>query len=61
MQGIADKMLFAEALLQESYGRSIAFLQANHSNRRKATGKATGRRVLLGNGRAMLGNTVEPS
>ena len=50
MQGVTDKMLFAEALLQESYGRSIAFLQANHSNRRKATGR-----------RAMLGNAVEPS
>lgn len=29
---VTDKMLFAQMLLKDLHGRSITFLQANHSN-----------------------------
>ena len=32
MEVITDKMLFAQMLLKDLHGRSITFLQANHSN-----------------------------
>ena len=32
MEVITDKMLFAQTLLKDLHGRSITFLQANHSN-----------------------------
>ena len=32
MEVVTDKMLFAQMLLKDLHGRSITFLQANHSN-----------------------------